>query len=297
MPSVGIATSEELELGFARFWERYTYRRLHVGEFDWRYIDTGVGATTILMLSGGSYRPDNYFRLISDLARDFRVIAPAYPPVHPLRTVVAGLDAILDAAEQGRVALFGCSYGGYVAQAMVTESPERVEDLILAQTGTRHFAGRKTMEVFAAIFAVLPLSLLRAFTWRLWMRWFTAPSESEAFWWARLRTELMEMTKAQHVAGARNIADFMASYKPAAGWLAPWNGRVLLLESLQDQAFSAELRAELRRAYPEATVNPLEAGHTALFTHPELFAAEIRRFLMDSRQPTLALATTDLRQI
>lgn len=54
---------------------------------------------------------------------------------------------------------------------------------------------------------------------------------------------------------------------------------MLILEATGDQAFSAEQRAELRRAYPQATVRSLEAGHTALFTQPGMFTAEIRSFL------------------
>jgi 3-oxoadipate enol-lactonase len=237
----------------------------------------------VLMLPGGSHRPDNFFQLIADLADDFRIIAPAYPPVFPLRSVLRGVGAVLDAAGLRQVTVFGCSYGGYVAQAMTKAMPERVDDLVLAQTGTRHFAGLPTMRAFAALFAALPLRLIRAFTWRLWMRWFTAPPESERFWRPRLRTELAEMTRAQHLAGVRNIVDFMATCSPAPGWLAPWDGRVLVLEATDDQAFSAEQRAELRRAYPQATVRALEAGHTALFTHPELFTTEIRGFLRADR--------------
>lgn len=108
---------------------------------------------------------------------------------------------------------------------------------------------------------------------------FTAPPESEAFWRARLRTELLEMSRAQHVAGVRTIVDFMATCSPAPGWLELWSGRVLILEATGDRAFSAEQRQELRRAYPRATVRSLEAGHTALFTQPETFTTEIRGFL------------------
>ena len=279
MTSRSGVTSTELQAQFDAFRSRFPSRHVRVEDVDWRYLDTGGDAPPILMLPGGSYRPDNYFQLITDLADDFRVIAPAFPPVSPLGPVLRGVAAVLDDAGLGAVPVFGCSYGGYVAQAMVKSLPERVTALMLAQTGTRHFAGMRTMRAFVPLFAALPLPAIRAFTWRLWMRWFTAPPESEAFWRSRLRTELGEMSRAQHVAGVRNIVDFMATCSPAPGWLEPWSGRMLILEATGDQAFSAEQRAELRRAYPGATVRSLEAGHTALFTHPELFTAAVRGFL------------------
>ncbi|GAA4750965.1 alpha/beta fold hydrolase [Actinomycetospora chibensis] len=278
MISQTAATSEQLGARFEAFWQRFPYRQVPVDGVEWHYVDTGGDAPPILMLPGGSYRPDNYFQLIDALADDFRIISPAYPPVYPLRRVLDGVAGVLDDAGLDAVTVFGCSYGGYVAQAMAQAMPERVRELVLAQTGTRHFAGPGTMRVFLPLFAAMPLSMIRAFTWRLWTRWFTAPAQSEAFWRARLRTELMEMSRPQHVAGVRNIVDFMATCTPAPGWLQPWHGRVLILEATQDQAFSAEQREELRLAYPEATVRPLTAGHTALFTAPDQFTAEIRRF-------------------
>ena len=42
---------------------------------------------------GDGYRPDNYFQLITNLAGDFRVIAPAFPPVSPLRPVLRRVAA------------------------------------------------------------------------------------------------------------------------------------------------------------------------------------------------------------
>jgi 3-oxoadipate enol-lactonase len=278
MISPRTATSAQLDAEFAKFRERFPYRRLVVDGVPWRYLDSDAGDSAILMLPGGTYRPDNYFRLITDLALDHRVIAPAYPAVHPLPKVLRGLAAILEDAGLHAVTVFGCSYGGYVAQAMTKDLPDRVDSLVLAQAGTRHFVRLRTMRLFTVVFAVMPPAVKRAFTWRLWMRWFTAPPESAPFWLARLRAELTEMTGAQLLAGARNIVDFMARYTPAPGWLRPWNGPLLILESLHDQAFSAEQRAELRHAYPQATVRPLDAGHTALFSRPEQFTAAIRQF-------------------
>ena len=278
MHSPPTATSAQLDVEFARFRDAFPYRFLTVDGVPWRYLDAGTGDSAILMLPGGSYRPDNYFRLITDLAGDHRVIAPAYPAVHPLPKVLRGLAAILDEAGLGALTVFGCSYGGYVAQAMTKDMPDRVGSLVLAQAGTRHIIGLRGMRLFTACFALMPPAAKRAFTWRLWMRWFTAPPESAQFWLARLRAELAEMTGAQLLAGARNIVDFMAHYAPAPGWLRPWNGPLLILESLHDQAFSTAQRAELRQAYPRATVRSLDAGHTALFGQPEQFTAEIRQF-------------------
>jgi pimeloyl-ACP methyl ester carboxylesterase len=233
----------------------------------------------LLMLPGGTYRPDNYFQLIEDLADDHRVLAPVYPPVHPLPLVVAGLLAVLDDAGVPAATICGWSYGGYVAQVFAKEEPGRTRHLVLAQTGTRHIFGLTTMRIFATVFARLPLNMKQGFTRRLWRRWFTSPASSREFWNGRLEEELQQISDAQHTAGVANMIDFMAHYSPAPGWLAPWQGRVLILQSASDGAFKGDRQAELRAAYPEAAVRTIPGGHTALFTHPGWFTAQIRDFL------------------
>ena len=245
----------------------------------WHYLDTGGRGPVLLMLPGGTYRPDNYFQLIEDLADDHRVLAPVYPPVHPLPLVVAGLIAVLDDAGVPAATICGWSYGGYVAQVFAKEEPGRTRHLVLAQTGTRHIFGLTTMRIFATVFARLPLNMKQGFTRRLWRRWFTSPASSREFWNGRLEEELQQISDAQHTAGVANMIDFMAHYSPAPGWLAPWQGRVLILQSASDEAFKGDRQAELRAAYPEAAVRTIPGGHTALFTHPDWFTAQIRDFL------------------
>lgn len=275
----GGVTSGRLQERFDRFRTRFPTRSVRTGPAVWHYLDTGGQGPVLLMLPGGTYRPDNYFQLIEDLAADYRILAPTYPPVHPLALVVAGLTAILDDAGVPAATVCGWSYGGYVAQAFTKEAHARVRDLVLAQTGTRHIFGLTSMRVFAKVFSRLPLKAKQAFTRRLWRRWFTTAAASREFWDQRLQEELQQISNDQHTAGVANMIDFMAHYAPAPGWLTPWTGRVLILQSASDEAFSADRQAELRAAYPEAVVRTISAGHTALFARPEWFTAQIREFL------------------
>lgn len=272
-------TSTQLQERFGQYRARFPTRRASAGQAVWHYVDTGGQGPVLLMLPGGTYRPDNYFQLIEDLAADHRVLAPAYPPVHPLRLVAAGLAAVLNDAGVAAATVCGWSYGGYLGQAFAKEAPGRVLNLVLAQTSTRHIYGLATMRVFATVFTRLPLRAKQVFIRRLWRRWFTAPATGEEFWRRRLQEELNQISNAQHTAGVANMIDFMARYAPAPGWLAPWRGRVLILQSTDDEAFSPDRQAELRAAYPEAVVQTVTGGHTALFTRPGWFTAQIRDFL------------------
>ena len=276
--AAGSVGSQELQVRFERFQARFPIRSVQVGPAAWNYLDTGRQGPVLLMLPGGTYRPDNYFQLIEDLARDHRILAPAYPAVHPLPLVVAGLTALLDYAGVGSATVCGWSYGGYVAQVFAKEAPSRVRNLVLAETGTRHTFGLTTMRVFAAVFARLPLRAKQSFTRRLWRRWSSAVPESREFWDRRLEEELQQISNLQHTAGVANMIDFMAHYTPSPGWLAPWKGRVLILQSAGDEAFSADRQAELRAAYPDAVVRTITGGHTALFSNPGWFTWHIRDF-------------------
>ncbi|HEY1155382.1 MAG TPA: alpha/beta hydrolase [Arthrobacter sp.] len=148
--------SQELQVRFERFRARFPIQTLQAGPAAWNYLDTGGQGPVLLMLPGGTYRPDNYFQLIEDLAQDHRILAPAYPAVHPLPSVVAGLTAVLDHAGVGSATVCGWSYGGYVAQVFAKEAPGRVRNLVLAETGTRHIFGLTTMRVFAVVLHACP---------------------------------------------------------------------------------------------------------------------------------------------
>lgn len=159
----------ELRRKLESFQRAHPYRSVRVSGKSWPYLLGGAGERTFLLLPGSTLVPEVYFMLLEAMERDFRVLAPAYPPVRSVAESVAGADAILSAEGVDDTILFGSSFGGYLAQCYVRARPERVRRLILAQTGARHFAGTGILRLYAHLLSALPDSLARQLAWSLWM--------------------------------------------------------------------------------------------------------------------------------
>ena len=274
----GLGSVHELNVAYDEFVAAHDGRAIDVDGQRWHYLVGGHGSA-VLLLAGGSMCPDSYFPLIGVLEDEHLVIAPIYPAVSTIAGLVKGLAAVLDAECVPRVAVFGASFGGYVAQAFVRSQPGRVDRLVLSHTGLRHPAGGGSMAALATVLSVLPARLVRAVMWRVWMRLFSVRSPEREFWRGLLRGVLHRLSKAQLVAITRCLADF-ADYRLDREDLAGWPGAVLILDSAHDAAYGQAARAELRAAYPAATVHTFhDAGHTALWTEAVEYNEVVRSFL------------------
>ncbi len=104
------------------------------------YIDEGKGGETILMIHGlGSYLPA-WKKNVSELSKDYRVIAidlPGYgksskDPHSGLMSFYAGVIAeFIQKMDLGKVNLAGHSMGGQISMVLTLEKPELVKRLIL----------------------------------------------------------------------------------------------------------------------------------------------------------------------
>lgn len=98
----------------------------------------------VLLIQGLGYTSDMWHRTIPVLARRHRVIAfdnrgvgrsdvPRGP--YPIELMASDAAAVLDAARADRAHLFGISMGGYIAQELALQAPDRLRSLILGCTG------------------------------------------------------------------------------------------------------------------------------------------------------------------
>jgi 3-oxoadipate enol-lactonase len=266
----------------------YPYREITVHGTPWRYRVGGVpDGPTVLLLPGATMVPDPFFEVIEALGRRYRVIAAAYPPVQTMAALVAGVAAILDAADVSAPHVMGSSFGGYVAQCFVRNFPDRVDTLILAQTGVRHFAGPAAVAALYWVLEASPTAVVRWFMWRTWRSLIADIGADQQFWLALLRRILYtELSKAHLVAVTAAIRDFAAHYRPTLGEPSRLAQPVLVLQSEQDRAFAAQVN-EIRSAYPGAIFRTLAgAGHGALFTHIDQYIREIETFLEAHTTPS-----------
>ena len=274
------ASGASLEQRLQAFRRTHPYKEIEVEGLRWRYVVGGPGERTVLLPSGGTRVPDMYLLLFEALEPHIRVILPAYPPARTMESLVDGLAAILDAEGVEEADLFGSSFGGFVAQCFVRRHPVRVGSLILANTGAPGTSPLPVLPLLVRLFGLLPEGALRRMTAWNWRRWFVAPPEEEAFWYGLIDEILATRLSKRDLIGAlEEMLDFgHRRFDPSD--LAGWPGRILVIESEHDRAFSSEARAELRALYPRASVRTFaDAGHAVMVTRPAEYIAAVRSFL------------------
>lgn len=269
-----------LNTQFATFQRDYPYRETFCDGRRWRYRVGGTpGGPPVLVLAGATMVPDPLFVIIADLGQRYRVIAPAYPPATHIDELVDGVVAVLDAEHVTTAHVVGSSFGGYLAQCLVRAHPDRVDKLVLAQTGVRHFAGPGAITVLRWLLELAPTRAVKAFMWRTWQALLVDLGDDAPFWTALLRDILdHQLAKPQLLAVMAAMADFTAHHRPLPGQM-PAGQPVLVLASEHDRAFARQA-AEMRAVYPDATFHTLVgAGHGAVFTHTDAYIAQIQGFL------------------
>lgn len=259
-----------------------TQRRVIDGH-AWAYIQRGRGAETVLILPGGLAVAETAFRYIQRLEARYRVLAPTYPEtITTMAQLVDGLAKLLQAEQIAQVHIVGGSYSGFVAQCLVRHVPGSIERLVLADTGVPRRSRAGQLALCQPLLARLPLGLVRGLaSYGLAMFLAKLPAQ-RAFWRRYFRQRIATMTRAAYLGHLAIWRDFDRSYRFAAGDLAGWHGRVLIIEAERDGLFRRPEQIALRKLYPAAWVHTFEhRSHGASLAHMDDYITVIERFLAD----------------
>ena len=245
------------------------------GGIQMHYLDEGSGPP-VLMLHGNPTWSFYYRRLVADLARDHRAIAPdhvgcglsdrpgddAYD--YRLASRVADVGRLVDHLDlREPLTLVVHDWGGMIGMAWAVANPDRVARLVILNTGA-----------FA-------LPTAKPFPWPIALAKNTG-------WGARLVSD--------HNAFARIAARVCVTRRPLPpsvreGYLAPYEGPGRSLATLRhkpifigwgerDFVFDRHFLAEWRRLFPEATVQTFpQSGHYILEEEADTLIPAIRRFI------------------
>lgn len=289
-----------------RFVDRAEFKELQVGDRLRQYLDLAAAETgpaipqpgtassgeivpaathrpalPVLFFAGGIKLPIYSFAVIEALMQCSRVIAPTQPPCSTLDECFAGVDAILRREGVNRFYAAGSSWGGQIAQVAAMKYPDRVEKLILANTG---LSGGKAVSLMlrlhlASVRRSNPAKILATFRKRA-LGLLADEGESAAFWEA-LFDDLYakHMTYGDYVSLIETQLDYVDNYADKVagqGWTKP----VVILMSKNEVAGSAGWRAALLRAYPGARVHRFESGgHHPALLHQDEYRRVVAEFL------------------
>ncbi|MDQ2808338.1 MAG: hypothetical protein M3Z04_15705, partial [Chloroflexota bacterium] len=125
--------------------------------------------------------------------------------------------------------------------------------------------------------------VLRALLWAGTFAYVREIGAERTFWRRTFHAFIRTLTRADCRSRLRCWLDFDLHYRCAAGDLAGWPGRVLILESAADPVVSRAGRAALRACYPQAQVRTFAgSGHAGSLARRGEYIAAIAAFLHEA---------------
>lgn len=259
-------------------------RKIEVAGVEWRYQRLGDGPA-LLWLTGGLRRAAVGQDILDRLAAGHTVIAPDYPPIGTFDQFLAAIDSILDAEHVGTVAVVGQSYGGLLAQAYLSQRPDRVGGLVLSSSGPAGYGWWWLPVEYLAIglLRVLPESLCKAILVAGLGKLADPlpPAQRDRLRGVIERTIRDELARADAVSHFALAANIIRTRAVDPEVLRHWRGRVVVLRADNDVT---QRPGDLRRFRAlfgrDVEVMGLGAlGHAAGLSDPDAYHAILERAL------------------
>ena len=246
---------------------------------EWKYISCGKGEETVVLLPGGIRSGETWFKLITALENEYKIVSPTYPAVSTMAHLMRGIADIMEreCIDQGHI--LGTSFGGWIAQCFVRSYPQKVKTLILSNTSGSYWLSLNLLRIARVATVVYPSWLFRIAFRRNYFKLLSIPDSEREFWKAYIEELSLNTTREDIISQQECTHDFIRNYVFSKDDLVDWPGRILILESDDDPAFKVDVREELKALYPAAQVHTFyKAGHTPGYTNPEEYISVVKDF-------------------
>ncbi len=257
-----------------------TFRAAHppkvikVDGVKWEYAAFGEGEETILFLHGMTGAYDIWWRVMEELQSEYRVVSVTYPAVDTLEEMSAGALAVLDAEGVDKANIVGTSLGGYFAQYLVANHPDRVSRAVFANTFPPNDLIKEKNGTIGALIPFLPewlvIDVLRgSFVEAI----YPTSGDDELTLAFLLEISYGRMTRAQVAGRYRCVVEKFDVANPGALGIP-----VMIIEADNDPLVEEVLREQLKETYPSAVVHTLSVGHFSYLKLPGEYAQFLREF-------------------
>ena len=267
---------EGQQLQFQGFKNQYTPHNLMVDGKSWEYIVAGPDKEAILFLHGMTGAYDIWWQQILALRSDFKIISVTYPDAGSLEELSRGIIAILDSEAIATANVVGTSLGGYLAQYLVANYPERINRAVFSNTFPPNDILRKDNALVGTALPFLPeWAIMRTLQGSVTDKIYPA-SRNDPF----TKAYLLSLTS-----GRISKNQFVSRYRAVIESFTPPNPlehgiEVMIIESDNDPLVNEALRSQLRRTYPYAQIYMLSnAGHFPYLNRWSDFNDILRQFL------------------
>ena len=254
----------------------HPYQHLDFEDWSWRYIHSGNGKHSLLLLPGAFIGAEMWLHLITALENRYRIIVPDMPSkALTLEETKLAFLKLLDRENVNKAIIIGYSAGGGLAQAFAQDHPERVEALILSHCTPLSSETAHRMERLIRIVKFLPVLVIRAI-FRRRSKDYSSTSKWADFTRALFAEKIAALTKVDVVqfldAGVETARSFQFDPKG-------WRRKTLLLSS-KDDATTFKRLSVMQARYPAAQTHVFEqGGHHTLLLFPEIYNTTLSNFL------------------
>ena len=264
----------------ARFRSTHPEKILRCNGSHWKYMLGGEGERTFLLIPGSWHVADIWFMNIIEFEEEFRIISPTYPRETTMDRLVEGIAEILKTEHVLTADVLGHSFGGMIAQCLVRKYPEKVSTLILSNTDFPH-APKERKQIIEESKIQSESEFLSQLK-KQYSQLIEPIEPEEKTFWKAFFDELFtfRITKDEFMGFLTCAYDYHKNYSFTSGDLSEWPGKILLLESTDDQYFSESQREALKSLYPQAQVHTFfEGGHTPSISRRYEFNSIVKEFL------------------
>lgn len=230
---------------------------------------------------------DDHFRVITvDLPGHGESSSPADPSRYAVQRFIEDLDVVWEKASIGKAALIGYSMGGRMAVRFALAHPERVSSLVLESTSPGildEVARQARIKSDAALAYTIQAAGIERFVdyWEGLSLWDSQKSLSAEKRFAlrsqRLSNNSDGLANSLRGAGAGD-AD------PVHAQLAALRMPTLIIAGFFDHTYVSHANFMTSAIASSRLEIIQDAGHAVHFEKPDVFAAVVRRFLLDSHE-------------
>jgi pimeloyl-ACP methyl ester carboxylesterase len=258
-----------------RFRAEHPAKSVKVNGVAWEYIAFGKGPETILFLHGMTGAYDIWWQQMEDLQYHYRVISVTYPAVDSLEKLSEGVLSIMDTEGVARANIVGTSLGGYLAQYLVAQHPDRVVRAVFSNTFPPNDIIAQKNKAIGTVLPYLPEWLVMHVLRDSIVKSVYPASGNNEMTLAFL-TEVVtgRMSKGQVVGRYRCVVQPFS-----APDLSVLKVPVLIIEADNDPLVEKALREQLKTTYPAAAVKTLSSGHFPYLNRSTGFTDIIAAFI------------------
>lgn len=243
----------------------------------WRYVVSGDGSQTLLLLVGGLREADAAHANIPMLDDTFRVITPSYPALTTMDELADGIASILKQEGVTKADVLAGSFGGMLGQVFIRRHPELVGKVILSTTAVLDDETVSRYRQALEIVQPLPDEQVAEIAKQTMFATMQPPPEQHEFYRAYLDELYSYRVDKQ---GIMSLYQALIDFSTHSALSNPWDGELLILEADDDATFDEAIRSRVRALYPNAeTYTFHQAGHSPATTQRELYFDVVKRFL------------------